>query len=78
MTTMQPIFSRRKPYQGPSGDTIRNVRKMHSLTQDQLAAECGVSRISVSRWENGRARPSRAAVLLIQALQRQLLFGDQL
>ena len=34
-------------------EKIQNLRKEHQLSQDQLAAELGVSRQSVSKWELG-------------------------
>ena len=37
------------------GTRIRDVRREKGWTQDQLAAEIGVSRSAVAQWETGRA-----------------------
>ncbi len=39
-------------------DNIRSYRKKNGLSQDELAAKVGVSRQSVSFWENGQTQPS--------------------
>jgi transcriptional regulator with XRE-family HTH domain len=40
------------------GRAIRRERKSAGLSQDALAERVGVSRVTVSRWENGRATPT--------------------
>jgi transcriptional regulator with XRE-family HTH domain len=37
------------------GARIRTAREEQGWTQDQLAAEVGVSRSAVAQWETGRA-----------------------
>jgi transcriptional regulator with XRE-family HTH domain len=37
------------------GSRIRTLRQARGLTQDQLAAACGVSRSAVAQWETDRA-----------------------
>ncbi len=39
-------------------DNIRNYRKQFNLSQDELAEKIGVSRQSVSFWENGQTQPT--------------------
>ncbi len=39
-------------------DNIRNLRKKNNLSQDELAEKIGVSRQSVSFWENGQTQPT--------------------
>lgn len=39
------------------GENIREYRKKHGLTQEELAARLGASYQSVSRWENGTTYP---------------------
>lgn len=39
-------------------DNIRNYRKKHNMSQDELADKLGVSRQSVSLWENGQTQPT--------------------
>ena len=38
--------------------TLKTVRKMHNLTQEQLASEIGISSGHVGMLEQGRGRPS--------------------
>ena len=38
-------------------ENIRALRRRHGLTQEQLAEALGVSRQTVSKWENGTATP---------------------
>lgn len=39
-------------------DNIRNYRKSNNMSQDELAEKLGVSRQSVSLWENGQTQPT--------------------
>lgn len=39
-------------------DNIRNLRKINYMSQDELAEKLGVSRQSVSLWENGQTQPT--------------------
>jgi transcriptional regulator with XRE-family HTH domain len=52
-----------------SGDELRRLRIRRLLTQDELAAEAGVSPGEVSHLECGRRRPT---VLTLRALCRAL------
>jgi transcriptional regulator with XRE-family HTH domain len=45
------------------GKTLRRTRLAAGLTQEQLGFEVGVTKASVSAWENGREVPSFAALL---------------
>lgn len=47
------------------GDKILKARKNADLTQNQLAEMLGVSRQSVSNWENNRAYPDIISVIKI-------------
>jgi putative transcriptional regulator len=49
-----------------TGRWIRRLRKKHKWTQERLAHELGVSFVSVNRWENGHAEPSRMAKRLMK------------
>ena len=42
------------------GNRIKNLRKERHLSQEYVAEQIGVSRPSVSKWESGVSRPSRA------------------
>ena len=39
------------------GTLLKELRKEHNLTQEQIADKFGVSQRSVSRWENGNTMP---------------------
>lgn len=43
------------PYKESMGTRIRRLREKRNLTQDQLAARCGVSRAAVHQWETGES-----------------------
>ena len=45
------------------GDNLRNLRKSKKMSQEVLAEKVGVSRQSVSKWENGEAYPEMNNIL---------------
>lgn len=47
------------------GSTILELRKRNNITQDELAAELGVTAAAVSKWENGYTLPD---ILMLCAL----------
>ena len=49
------------------GATIRRLRLLAGVTQEELARKIGVSFATVNRWENGHRRPSPAARRLLRA-----------
>ena len=40
------------------GKTIKQLRSVHSLSQEDLAEQLGVSRQTISNWENDRTVPA--------------------
>lgn len=42
-----------------TGEKIARLRKGNGLSQEQLAEMLGISRQTVSKWENGTAVPTR-------------------
>jgi len=40
------------------GEKIRELRKMHSMTQEDLAKKIGVKQPNLNRWEKGGRNPS--------------------
>lgn len=50
------------------GSRLKNARSEHGLTQEQVAEELGVSRQSVSNWENNRAYPDIVSVIKLSDL----------
>lgn len=47
-------------------DTIKEIRKLLSISQEDLARELGVSFATVNRWENRKAKPSKMAMKSIE------------
>ncbi len=61
---------------------LQQLRKLHNLTQEELAEALFVSRTAVSKWESGRGYPS---IDSLKAISKQfsvsvdeLLSGDEL
>ena len=46
-------------------DRITNLRKSHSLTQKQLAADTGLSLIGVQSYEGRRRKPAHDALVAL-------------
>ena len=51
-----------------TGEKIREARKKRGLTQQQLADELGVHRVTVVRWESGAREPM---AVVIRAIERR-------
>ena len=47
------------------GDNLRSLRKLKKLSQEDLSEKVGVSRQSVSKWENGEAYPEMNNILML-------------
>lgn len=47
------------------GNKIQELRKQKNITQEELAAELGVTAAAVSKWENGYTMPD---ILMLSAL----------
>lgn len=50
------------------GSRLKNARNEQGLTQEQVAEELGVSRQSISNWENNRAYPDIISVIRMSDL----------
>lgn len=63
-------------------EQLQKQRKLHNLSQDELADKLGISRQAISRWENGATLPSFYNVLAISDLFHisldELIRGDEL
>ena len=46
-------------------DNLFQLRKLHNLTQEQVAAELGVSRQAVAKWETGETTPDLSNCLAL-------------
>ena len=54
---------------------VQELRSRTGLTQEKFAARLGVTFPTITRWENGHARPSPLALKQIDNVLREL--GDQ-
>lgn len=61
-------------------ENLRELRKQHGLSQEELAEKLNVSRQSISKYENGSAYPELDKILalceLFQCSVDDLLKGD--
>jgi len=55
------------------GDRVSCLMLMVGLNREEFAALLGVERMTVWRWEQGRARPRREQAELMERLWRALL-----
>ncbi len=53
------------------GVEIRMLRKELRRTQEEFAHDVGVTFATVNRWENGKSKPSRLALKILDALKQQ-------
>ena len=51
---------------------IREMRGRLGITQEELAAQLGVTLPTINRWENGRVAPSKLAIRQIEQLLRNM------
>ncbi len=62
------------------GDRIRSSRLVAKLTQNDVAQFVGVSRVSVTQWENGASAPAKdkiqALAQMLSVPLEWLLYGD--
>jgi len=49
-------------------EKLLDLRKKNGMSQEQLAAELGVSRQTVSKWENGTAIPDTVHIISLSRL----------
>lgn len=47
------------------GDTIKQLRKVHNLSQEDFASKIGVSQTTVTSWETGKAEPASSIIVKI-------------
>jgi len=63
------------------GNKLKEARKKAGLTQDQVAENVMVSRVTVSHWENGKSLPDIASLIRLSDLYDisldELVKGDQ-
>ena len=49
-------------------DKLKKLRKNKNLTQQQMADEFGINRVSYARWENGSRKPSSENLIKLVAI----------
>ena len=47
------------------GENLRSLRKLQKMSQETIAEKVGVSRQSISKWENGEAYPEMKNILAL-------------
>ena len=57
----------------PSPGFLTALREALGLTQREFAAQVGVDKMTVSRWERGALRPSREALAAIERVRKEAL-----
>lgn len=61
-------------------ERLKEARKKSGMTQDQVAEQIMVSRVTVSHWENGKSLPDIASLISLSDLYQisldELLKGD--
>lgn len=57
------------------GKLIRELRLATGLTQEQFAAQLGVTYSTMNRWENGRSKPSPLALKRVEGMLQEM--GDR-
>jgi transcriptional regulator with XRE-family HTH domain len=61
-------------------ERLKEARKKSGMTQEQVAGQIMVSRVTVSHWENGKSLPDIASLIRISDLYHisldELLKGD--
>ena len=50
-------------------EEIRDIRQGMGVSQEKFAQLLGTTVVSVNRWENGRAKPSRLYIREIKTLE---------
>ena len=62
------------------GTSIKELREIHGLTQEQLGNIAGVSAMAVSQWENSRAVPRMGSIQRIAdyfGIPKSEIMGDR-
>ncbi|MXQ49638.1 helix-turn-helix domain-containing protein [Streptococcus pneumoniae] len=47
---------------------LKELRKKHGLTQQELADKVGTNRVNITKWETGRTEPSLENVVRLAKL----------
>ena len=56
-----------------SAKDIQKLRSRFQLTQEEFAVKVGVTLSTIHRWEKGKSKPSKLAILKLTELKKQSL-----
>lgn len=59
------------PFMENIAEQLKALRQQQGWSQEDLARELGVSFSTVNRWENGKAKPSKLAIVQLERLMHQ-------
>ena len=62
---------RRRParWKAPNANEIKQIREGLGLTQEQFSARYGLSLVSLRKWEQNRATPEQAAIMVLRMIE---------
>ena len=64
----EPVTPQQEEIRKTIGETLKELRNEHNMTQEFVAESLGVSRQAVSKWENGSSEPSTSNLIAIAKL----------
>ena len=64
----EPVTPQQEEIRKTLGETLKELRTGHNMTQEFVAESLGVSRQAVSKWENGSSEPSTSNLIAIAKL----------
>ena len=64
----EPVTPQQEEIRKTIGETLKELRNEHNMTQEFVAENLGVSRQAVSKWENGSSEPSTSNLIAIAKL----------
>lgn len=53
-------------------EDIKDLRSRAKMTQEEMAECLGVTKMTIIRWEHGRARPSQLAIRQLHRLHKKV------
>ena len=64
----EPVTPQQEEIRKTLGETLKELRTERNMTQEFVAESLGVSRQTVSKWENGSSEPSTSNLIAIAKL----------
>lgn len=47
------------------GERLKELRKVHGLSQMELAVKIGISQSAIAKWELGKTEPTASAIITV-------------